>query len=227
MPVLPLVAFVGVLFAVGFAVTRSRLTITAESPAAVAVPIRTPKEPAPSERAPDRAPARIRVPKDLQLGMPSNPGTQPSLGSIAPSQPAPVNRSGAAIETLRAENGVRALTRGPTGIRAAQMPQGTFGFIPMDSVTMLQSASVEETPLPGAFEVHRTNTGHLVLFGYAHPATVKAIHAGVRVNAILSPSAVGVRTQLASIPFNQISNAELRMDAGNKVLLLELAATAR
>lgn len=223
-PVLPLVAFGGVLLAVGFAVTNNRPTTTTEPPPAVVLPIGTPKEPSPSERDTHRTPAgRVRVPKETQPGPPSNTGTRPGWDAIGSPQPAPTTRGDATVESLRSQNRVNALTRGPTGFRAAQLPLGTFGFIPMDSVTMLQSASVEETPVPSAFEVHKTNAGSMFLLGYVHEATAKAINAERRVNAVMMPAPAGVRTQLVSIPFNRISTAELRMDSGNKVLLLELA----
>ncbi|WP_371877645.1 SIR2 family protein [Pyxidicoccus parkwayensis] len=224
---LPLLGFAAVLIAVGFAVTNGTLATKSQPQPAVAIPIGSPQGPASSDNGADRSPLRVRVPKNLYPGTSSNPTSPPAWDPNSTSQPTPAGSGSANTEPLRSQHQVSPLTRGATGFRVSQMPVGTFGFIPLDSVILLQSASVEETPMPGAYEVHKTSTGSTFLLGYAHPATVKAINAGVRVNAVLSPAALGVRTQLVSVPFNRISNAELRLDADkSKVLLLQLAGSS-
>ena len=222
---LPLVGFVGVLLAVGFVVANTG-TSTTKPPSGVIIPIGTPLPPSPSNGEPDRAPRSAHAPREANSGTLSVPDTRRAWDSVASPQPVDPSTGKRAtnIEDLRRQNRVRSLARSDNGIRVGQMPQGSFGFVPLDHAPMLMSASIIETSLPHTFEVHRTHDGSLFLNGYAHDATAKAISSGRPVEAILVTNPSGSRTRLVSLPFSRVRAGEVRSDAGNKVLLLELAS---
>lgn len=221
---LPLGALGVLLISTGVAITSTTSPTTSEPPPAGSEIRSIPTSGTPSSAPANTTPQRRREPSGTRSGAPAFPEVRRGPQPTSPAPQPVASWTGTNMEALRAQHRVSPLVRGDKGLRVDQLPAGSFGFVPLDHAPMLRSASIIETAIPQAFEVHRTRDGSLFLNGYVHEATARAINLGRPVDVILVTSPVGARTSLVSLPFTRIDSAELQSDAGNTILLARLTA---
>ncbi|MBZ4409145.1 SIR2 family protein [Myxococcus faecalis] len=190
----------------------------------------TPHRPEPTTPSPERGRSqRQRESRGSNPDLPIVPVAQ------QPAPPRAVPISGlvgasthpSTIEGLRSKNQVSLIPRSNRPQRANDMPEGSYGFAPTETVYQLRAATVVATPTGESFEFHRLRNDTFTLVGYVQPASRTAFDQGRAMNLVLAPRPDSERQQLLGVPFQRISSLGLRSDGGSRVLLVSLSEAPR
>jgi hypothetical protein len=106
-------------------------------------------------------------------------------------------------EQLRAEYGLRSLSREEEGARLQSLPAGVFGFT---------YSPATETPLFAgrtyhSFEIHKLSGGGTFLIAFAAPAEAERIRSGeAQIEATVFPDPYEQATELVRISYARIVN---------------------
>src|SRR5450432_3010301 len=112
----------------------------------------------------------------------------------------------AALEQLRAERGLRALTKDEEGTDIYHLPNGVFGFT--------YAPGLKEVPVfskrhYGGFEVHRLTNGEVHLIGFVTPSERDGVTGSKQaVQVIIFPASWGQSTDLVSVVDKRLQPAK-------------------
>ncbi|WP_002633483.1 hypothetical protein [Myxococcus hansupus] len=127
------------------------------------------------------------------------------------------------IEALRARNRVRELATTLDGTYVINMPTGTFGFTPAETLGNIRSANIHRTQPVNSYELHRLRNGAHVLLGFASRPVAEALERGTATAFEVSPIPTTTLKNLVMVPVDRIRSAQLAQDVDPLSVRLDLA----